>query len=293
MLSYQHEFHAGNFADVHKHLMLWLLLENMLAKPKPYSVVDLYAGSGGYDLTQGPAARAQEWRRGIGRLRPQPQFPPELNTFLRSVYGPDPVPSALSYYPGSPEWVRQRLRADDRLHACELHPQAYAALRARFHSDPRCHIHKRDAREAAVGLLPPQPRRGLILLDPPYERQQEYTEVPAMVRAIRERWQTGIVLLWYPLLQDGLAPALRTTLWEQYPNERRLLSELRLSEPVQGHGLQGSGLLILGAPWQFADRVAQNLRPVWRALDPENQGGLFQAEGLENVAGRPQLVRVG
>jgi 23S rRNA (adenine2030-N6)-methyltransferase len=293
MLSYQHEYHAGNFADVHKHLLLWLVLDALLARPKPFVVLDLFAGAGQYRLDAGAARRSGEWRHGIGRLWSFAGGPPPLRAYLDSLralhHGPAAEPS---WYPGSPQLVRSRLRAQDRLIACELHPAAHAALQAALRSDARCHVHRRDAREAARALFPPEPRRGLALLDPAYERSAEYDETAEIAAEIRRRWNTGTLMVWYPILAEGRHAALRERLLATHAGERILFSELRLSQPVRGPGLQGSGMAVLGAPWQFERQAQQTLFAAWPFLDPDRSGGLFQALALENQAGRPQFHRV-
>ena len=292
MLSYQHEYHAGNFADVHKHLVLWLVLDSLLAREKPFVALDLFAGSGLYRLDKGAAARSGEWREGVGRLWSLDRGPNTLRAWLDAIRGLQPDPERLTAYPGSPALIRKRLREQDHLVACELHPGAYAALQNVLRGDPRCHPHRRDAREAARALFPPQPRRGLALLDPAYERVQEYAEIPEITREIRRRWNTGIILVWYPLLEEGRHPQLRDALLSRHPEEAILFSELRLSEPPRGPGLQGSGMAVLNMPWQLDQRVREVLLPAWKRLDPESRGGLFQATALENTRGRPQFVRI-
>jgi 23S rRNA (adenine2030-N6)-methyltransferase len=292
MLSYQHEYHAGNFADVHKHLVLWLVLDALLARPKPFVALDLFAGSGLYSLDRGPAARSGEWRDGIGRLWALNRCPSPLRAWLDAIRSLQPDPGRLTTYPGSSALIRQRLREQDRLVACELHPGAHAALQDALGADPRCHLHRRDAREAARALFPPEPRRGLVLLDPAYERVQEYAEIPEMTREIRRRWNTGTIVVWYPLLEDGRHPQLRSALLSRHPGEEILFSEMRLSEPLRGPRLQGSGMAVLNMPWQLDRRVREVMSPVWRELDPQGRGGLFQATALENVRDRPQFERI-
>ena len=292
MLSYQHEYHAGNFADVHKHLVLWLVLDALLARPKPFVAVDLFAGSGQYPLDRGPAARSGEWRDGIGRLWSLNRAPEPLRVWLDVVRSLQADPGRLKTYPGSPALIRQRLREQDRLVACELHPGAFAALQETLRADSRCHLHRRDAREATRALFPPEPRRGLALLDPAYERVQEYAEIPERTREIRRRWNTGIIVVWYPLLEEGRHPQLRDALLSRHPGEEILFSEMRLSEPPRGSGLQGSGMAVINMPWQLDRKLPEVLFPVWERLDPERHGGLFQTLALENTVGRPQFERI-
>ncbi len=293
MLSYQHEYHAGNFADVHKHLLLWLVLDSLLARPKPFVALDLFAGAGQYPLDAGAARRTGEWREGIGRLWAHAEGPAPLRAYLDSLHALQPVPGEdPRLYPGSPQLIRSRLRARDRLIACELHPTAHAQLHTALRSDSRCHVHRRDAREAARALFPPEPRRGLVLLDPAYERSAEYDEVAAIAADIRRRWNTGVLMIWYPILAEGRYAALRDRLLAAHAGEDCLVSELRLSQPIRGPGLQGSGMIVLGAPWQLPRQARQTLFAAWQSLDGDRSGGLFQLHALENGRGRPHFERV-
>src|SRR5208282_4452142 len=155
-----HAFHAGNFADCMKHALLVRLVRALQRKPAPICVLDTHAGAGSYDLSAGPAERTCEWRGGIGRLLDDPPQP--LAAYVELV-------RQLGLYPGSPVVSRALLRPDDRLVCCELHPDEHAALHRRFAGDAAVAVHRRDAWEALGALLPPQPRRGLVLIDPPYE----------------------------------------------------------------------------------------------------------------------------
>src|SRR5689334_13642695 len=162
-MNYRHVFHAGNHADVFKHAALVFILERLREKPQPFSVLDTHAGIGLYDLTSDAARRSPEFEAGIvkamaARLASAPAY-----LELVEAMGP-------GIYPGSPEIVARMLRPDDRLMACELHPADVETLKARYRADPRIAIHHRDGYEAVGGLLPPDPRRGLVLIDPPFEQ---------------------------------------------------------------------------------------------------------------------------
>ncbi|WP_024325961.1 23S rRNA (adenine(2030)-N(6))-methyltransferase RlmJ [Thioalkalivibrio sp. AKL19] len=293
MLSYQHDYHAGNFADVHKHLVLWQVLEALRGRDKPFVALDLHAGAGGYDLTGARARKTDEATSGIGRLwAAESTLPVAVRDFLGTMLAMQPRAPRLTEYPGSPLLIQARLRERDRLVACELHPEAYERLQARLGGDARCHVHKRDAREAARALFPPEPRRGLALLDPSYERKAEYREVAGMVATIRRRWNTGIILVWYPILAGRPDHAMREQLRAEL-DDPWLVSELRIApDPERHFGLAGSGMLVLRPPWQLEARLPEVLAPVWQLLDPEGGGGLYQAAVLENGVGDPTLRRV-
>lgn len=292
MLDYQHQRHAGNFADVHKHLVLWSVLEALRGRDKPFVAIDLYAGSGRYDLARGIARKTGEWEQGIGQLwrdRHDVETRSALGGYLADIVALQPDADRLQVYPGSPLLMQAGLRGQDSLIACERQPETYAALKQALQGDARCHAHQRDAREAAQALFPPQPRRGFVLLDPPYKRRDEYAEVVRMTRTIRERWNTGTILIWYPVLSGRPDHALREALTGGL-GDPWLVNELRIArDPARHTGLAGSGVLILRPPWQLEERLIESLKVVHATLDPDGLGGLYRAEGLENAAGDPSL----
>lgn len=245
MLSYRHAFHAGNFADVHKHGALILGIEALRRKPTAFCVIDAYAGAGAYSLS-GPAALTGEWRDGIGKALAATAPPIALEPYLERVRAANTA-SALTDYPGSPALAAAMLREHDRLVCLELHPADHGLLKAHFAADKRVQVHRRDAHEGLPALLPPAEKRGLVLLDPPYERSEEYAEVPASLRRAYARWPNGSYLLWFPLLAGS--PHERLVADLAAGDIRRLLvQELRLHPDV--HGLRGSGILWINPPWQ-------------------------------------------
>lgn len=290
---YQHDVHAGNFADVHKHLLLWQVLDSLRGRDKPFVAIDLHAGAGGYCLSSARARQTDEAASGIGRLWScAGSLPPIVEEYLSALRDLQPNPPQLAEYFGSPLLIQARLRERDQLIACEQNPETQARLKGRLTEDARCHVHRRDAREAATALFPPEPRRGLVLLDPPYQRKTEYREVVAMVQSIRQRWNTGTILIWYPVVAGRPDHAMREQLRAEL-DDPWLVSELRIApDPERHRGLAGSGMLVLRPPWQLETLLAETLLPVWRLLDPEGAGGLYQASALENGAGDPTLRRV-
>lgn len=253
MLSYRHAFHAGNFADVHKHAAFVLGIEALRRKPAPFCVLDAYAGAGAYSLEDQPAALTGEWRDGIGKVLAAADSPEALSPYLQCVRAANP-PGTLANYPGSPALAAALLREHDRLVCLELHPDDHRLLKACFSAERRVHVHRRDAHEGLPALLPPAEKRGLVLLDPPYERRQEYAEVPARLRRAHSRWPEGSYLLWYPLLAGN--PHERLVAELAAGDIRRILAqELRLSPHAPG--LRGSGLLWLNPPWQAETELQQ------------------------------------
>ena len=196
MLSYQHAYHAGGPADLHKHAALAELLARLTAKPRGIAYVETHAGRGLYDLAAPEALKTGEAARGIGRVAPDPATPfGRALAAARAAHGPDA-------YPGSPLIARTLLRPQDRLTLMELHPAEHRALRAAL-AGPGVAIHRRDGFEGALALAPFTPRRGLVLLDPSYEVKTDYAAAAGFVRRLLAKWPETAVLVWYPVLPAG------------------------------------------------------------------------------------------
>jgi 23S rRNA (adenine2030-N6)-methyltransferase len=256
MLSYQHAYHAGGPADVHKHALLVLVLDHLRRKDKPFIVLDLQAGEGVYDLTSPEALKTGEYARGIGRVWQQRTGGPALTAYLAAI---DTLnPAALQTYPGSPAISQHGLRAQDRLILNELHPSAHATLRRWARRDHRITVHNRNAGEALGALLPPEIRRGLVLVDPSYEDRHEYATTAAQVTNAVTKWAEGIFAVWYPLLADNR----HQPLWDGLAKLKQpmLASELHLDvgglADAPELGLRGSGMIMINPPWQFAAEAA-------------------------------------
>jgi 23S rRNA (adenine2030-N6)-methyltransferase len=266
MLSYRHGFHAGNFADVHKHVALVTLLRAMRRKEKPFTYVDTHAGAGAYALEES-SSRVAEWREGIARLREVAAqhpagLPASVSDYLALVdaaasggdtAGDAAAATADPLYPGSPSLAQALLREQDRAMLIELHTSEAPRLKARFRGDRRVAVHApRDAREGLRAVLPPSTPRGLVLIDPSYERVEEYDETARLIGVVRRRWSTAAVAVWYPLL-GGPRRNRHRRLFEAVkplglPEIAR--DELCVADPARS-GLIGSGLLVIGAPWPY------------------------------------------
>jgi 23S rRNA (adenine2030-N6)-methyltransferase len=251
-----------------KHALLVWLLGALQRKPTPIAVLDTHAGAGAYDLTAGPAERTGEWRGGIGRLLDDPPAP--LALYVGLVH-------QLGLYPGSPMLIRGLLRPDDRLACCELHPQEYAALRRRFTGDPAVAVHRRDAWEALGALLPPQPRRGLVLIDPPYEAADELDQLVAGLTAGWARFRTGVFAAWYPIKHRAPVRAFFAAL-RQSGIRDLVAAELLLREPLDPARLNGCGMLVINPPYRFETDAL----PILAAL-LDRLGGREPGEGAEMV----------
>lgn len=261
-MNYRHAFHAGNFGDCMKHALLVWLLGALQRKPTPIFVLDTHAGNGRYDLHEGPAARTGEWRSGIARLLDEP--PPELDAYISVV-------RSLGLYPGSPTIIRALLRGDDRLACCELHPEDAAALRKLFARDRQVAVHHRNAWEALGALLPPQEKRGLVLIDPPFEDKEEFSELARGLAAGRSRFPHGVFAAWYPIKQRG---PVRRFLDDMRQGGIRdiVTAELCLREPTDPTRLNGCGVLVVNPPYHFEQEIAPILDALLHRLGNRERG---------------------
>ena len=270
MLSYRHAFHAGNHADVFKHAVLTLVLASLRQKDKPFTYLDTHAGGGLYDLFGEQAQKTSESRDAIGRLWAQRSRWPELQDYFSAIAAHNPE-EELRHYPGSPEIARQLSRPQDKLTLLELHPRESEILRGNLGFDRRVSIHHRDAFEGLNALLPPTPRRGVVLIDPPYEQRSEYPQVASSLQKAWQRWPTGIYVVWYPLLPRGRDQSellLRQMQAGGYAS--LLMAELEVDGQNPDFGMHGSGLAIVNPPWQLDQQLEQLLPMLAEALQVGN-----------------------
>jgi len=261
-VNYRHAYHAGNFADCVKHAVLVWLLRAQQRKPAALFVLDTHAGACCYDLESGPAARTGEWRSGIARLLEDP--PPPLADYVGLV-------RSLGLYPGSPAITRALLRPEDRMACCELHPEDAAALRRHFAGDRQVAVHHRDAWEALGALLPPQQRRGLVLIDPPFEDPQEFVHLAHGLAIGWQRFRTGVYAAWYPIKQRASVRQFLADL-RQRPMRDIVTAELCLREPVDPARLDGCGLLVVNPPYRFEQEVPAILTALLERLGDREPG---------------------
>jgi 23S rRNA (adenine2030-N6)-methyltransferase len=251
MLSYRHAFHAGNFADVFKHVLLLQLIQALQRKEKPFCVLDTHAGAGRYDLYSMVAAKNREYADGIGRLWYQPELGLELNEYRNQVRALNPD-GELHYYPGSPRLIRALLRLNDRLILTELHSSDHRLLKAEFAGDRQTAVHHADGYASLKAFLPPVERRGLVFIDPAFELRDEFDRLLEAVQVIHQRWAGGMIALWYPILDR--APSLR---WHRALQELAIPAILCAELGVQPYdapfGLHGCGMVIINPPWRLDD----------------------------------------
>ncbi|MCQ0970804.1 23S rRNA (adenine(2030)-N(6))-methyltransferase RlmJ [Paracoccus sp. TK19116] len=253
MLSYQHAYHAGNLADLHKHALLAVALDYMTAKPKPLSYLESHAGRGLYRLDGPEARRTGEAQAGIQRAEAQGWLPsdhPLLRalTAVRRGHGPDA-------YPGSPMIAAQILRPDDRIDLAELHPAEHAALAGLPDLMGRARLHAQDGLAMAKAMCPPEPRRGMLLIDPSYEVKADYDRLPGAIAGLARKWNVGVIALWYPILADARHRPMAEALMRDHPAALR--SEVGFAPAREGHGMQGSGMIVLNPPYGLEDEAAR------------------------------------
>lgn len=257
-MNYRHSYHAGNFADVFKHAILSLLLQTLHAKEKPFCYLDTHAGAGLYDLHATPAQKTGEYRQGIGHFWGTQDVPPEMAGYLAAVHAVNEG-AALRYYPGSPRVARHFLRPQDRMVLMELHPEEAHALKQEFRGDAQVHVHEMDGFLGLKGFLPPPERRGLVLIDPPFERTDDFEQLVEGLKTAHQRWSTGIYALWYPLKDSQLVQRFHQQLVAS-GLRKLLLTEIQLhAEPLPGQ-LFGCGMIITNPPWRL-DGTLQTLLP--------------------------------
>jgi 23S rRNA (adenine2030-N6)-methyltransferase len=257
-MNYRHAYHAGNFADVLKHAVLAATLLRMRARPKPMSYLESHAGAGVYRLDAPEARRSAEAQQGILRLARSRPKSTALAAYLRAVTAMPGNEEDLRVYPGSPALAAQLLGPDDRLVLAEIVPAEAAALRQLFRTDPRVAVHCRDGWEGIGSLLPPTPRRGLLLVDPPYEAPEDLDRVAARLALARRRWPVGVLAAWYPIKdRRALEPFYRALAGAGLGELLRV--ELSVRPDDNPAGLNGSGMLIAAPPWGLAEELRELL----------------------------------
>lgn len=269
-MNYRHAYHAGNFADVVKHAVLALLVERLKLKDSAFCVLDTHAGIGRYDLRSVPAQKTGEFRAGILRLleRDARSLPGELKPYLGAVRalngGANFSASSLRWYPGSPRLVRSLMRRQDKLTLLELHPEDAASLSELFSRDRHVTVRQADGYTGLKALLPPPERRGLVLIDPPFERRDEFELLVRGLRQAYRRWATGQYLLWYPIKDrppvDDFHAALKAA---SIP--RILVVEFLLRPADDPERLNGCGLILVNPPWKM-DEVLGTLLPALASI---------------------------
>lgn len=274
-MNYRHAFHAGNFADVLKHVVLIMLVEHLKRKPAPFFYLDTHAGRGLYDLSDAQSQRSGEYKGGIGRLLdlPAASLPPEVAAYVRLVReSAGKGHSAITAYPGSPTIVARLRRPTDRLVLMETLPREAAALRAAIGRQRLVSVLESDGYAALKAHLPPRENRGLVLIDPPYESELEFDKVIAGLETAHERWPTGTYCIWYPRT-DRAGPVRLHRELERSGIRRVLDVTLDVLPSDAQVGMAGAGLVLVNPPWQIDARLRELLPKLHRLISPDGLGG--------------------
>jgi 23S rRNA (adenine2030-N6)-methyltransferase len=276
-LNYRHAFHAGGFADVIKHIVLVRILLHLQEKPAAFRVIDSHAGAGRYDLTGDEAKRSGEWLTGIARIM-QARFSEQaaalIKPYLDIVRAFNPAPATLAAYPGSPLIARALLRPQDRLTACEVEPTARKQLIEQLRRDTQARVVDLDGWTALPAFVPPNERRGLVLVDPPFEAKDEFERLATGFSTAFAKWPTGSYVLWYPAKSrratDELARHVAATAASVKPPGKALRLEFSVAPQATGSALASTGLLIVNPPWTLQGE----LKTILPGLEkPLGQGG--------------------
>jgi 23S rRNA (adenine2030-N6)-methyltransferase len=272
-MNYRHAFHAGNFADVMKHALLVRILVYLQRKETPVRVIDTHAGVGLYDLTANEAERTGEWIDGVGRL--DEAFAPEVEELLapyRKVVADVRARHGGTIYPGSPGILRELLRRQDRGVFVELHPADRAALSETFNAVANLKVLHLDGWTALHALIPPKERRGLVLIDPPYEQPNELERLGTELLEALEKWPTGVYAGWYPIKALEPVDTVMARLHAQSPRPGLRL-ELLVDDPADPTRLNGSGLFVLNPPWSLREEAEILLPALAERLSRGRYGG--------------------
>ncbi len=271
-MNYRHAYHAGNFADVVKHALLTLVLAHLKKKDTAFAVVDTHAGIGRYDLGGVEAGKTNEYQDGIGRLLASDDLPDSLTDYVAAIRALNPDWPQMRYYPGSPRIARHMIRPQDRLALVELHPEDAETLKREFRGDRQVGVHAQDAYVALKALLPPKEKRGLVLIDPPFEIKDEFRQIAKGLGEALRRWPTGIYGVWYPIKE--------TETVDRFLAEAAALgrpcfaAELFRYPPDDPTRLNGTGMLVINPPWQLDQALADLLPVLAQRLQAQGECGL-------------------
>jgi len=270
MLSYRHSYHAGNYADVLKHSVLIHILEYLKNKDKPFCYVDTHAGAGMYSLRSEQAVKTNEYQQGIGALWQQDDLPraiAEYRELIKSFNGAD----QLAFYPGSPLIAMELMRKQDRLFLYELHNTEIKILEAAIKKDKRVTVLHKDGFQGCLRLMPPQQRRGLVLIDPSYEIKTDYQQVTEAIIQLHKRFATGTYALWYPVVERQRINELEEKITGSQLRNVQLF-ELAQAADSDQYGMNASGMIVVNPPWTLKAEMEQVLPYLAKHLGIEGQG---------------------
>ncbi len=269
-MNYRHVYHAGNFADVFKHIILVSLIQSLHRKETGFCYLETHAGIGVYDLQSDATQKCKEFKDGIKKVLGRPDQPALIQDYLNCVKKLNES-DELRYYPGSPYFARQFLRSQDRMVLSELHPDDFLTLKKVFSNDSQTAIHHQDGYQSLKAFLPPKERRGLVLIDPPYEKAEELAALPGILAKAVDRFETGIYALWYPIKTERRLSYFYRDLKNKIKRPMLIAEMYVHPEDVQTE-LNGCGMIVVNPPWQF-DRQLEIILPwLWKTLSVEGQG---------------------
>lgn len=283
-MNYRHEYHAGNFADVFKHIMLTRMIEYFKRKDKAFRYIDTHAGSGSYVLPEyvqnpdDPKQQVPEWLNGVARLKnwqPSEKIANLVEPYLSIVLGEKGLPN----YPGSPVLARQLMRKQDRLSACELHPEEFDNLKANFQGDYQARIMELDGWLVAGSQLPPKENRGLVLIDPPFELPAEFNRLIDSLEKCAKRWAGGTMACWYPLKHDGDVRLFKSLLKESGISNL-FIFEMMIDRPTTPPKLYGNGMIVRNPPYILGQDMAAILKELTPVLETSKGTGSWKIERL-------------
>ena len=264
MLSYRHAFHAGNFADVLKHSVLTLVLDYMTRKEKGFHYIDSHSGAGMYQLANEFAQKTGEYKGGIAKLINEQNLPEALQPYIDLIkeFNLDSEASDLDLYPGSPAIAKRFMRRQDSTHLFELHSTDIQHLTDFCYRWKKSFVKQSDGYQGVLGLLPPPSRRGVVLIDPPYELKEDYQKAVSTIIKAYAKFATGTYILWYPVVKRELVEEMKRTFTnaESNCNVKNLLQiEFCLSGDTEEYGMTGTGLFIVNPPWQLTKQMEEVL----------------------------------
>ncbi|HSW69378.1 MAG TPA: 23S rRNA (adenine(2030)-N(6))-methyltransferase RlmJ [Gammaproteobacteria bacterium] len=269
-MNYRHTYHAGNIGDVLKHIVLIALIQSLKRKETPFCYLETHAGIGSYDLLADTTQKSREFENGIQKIFNTEHSPDLIQDYITCVKSLNQA-NTLRYYPGSPYFVKQLLRSEDRMILSELHPEDFQTLKKFFIREKQIAVHHQDGYQSLKAYLPPKERRGLVLIDPAYEKPNELMQLPKLLAEALKRWETGIFALWYPIkTQEQLKPFYCEL--TEYIHRPFLRVELCVHSDEIALELNGCGMIIMNPPWQLDEKLEEILPFLWNMLNINKQG---------------------
>ena len=276
MLSYRHSYHAGNHADVLKHIVLTLCINSLKEKEKPFLYLDTHSGAGRYLLQSEHSEKTGEYLSGINLIWQQSETPELLNTYLSVLKRYNPFDN-LKYYLGSPLIAKQLLREQDKINLTELHPTDYPLLRQEFSKDKRARVLREDGFSQLKSKLPPESRRGIILIDPSYEIKDDYQKIPKALLEAYKRFATGIYLIWYPVVSRTQTQKMIDEI-VNLGIKKISQFEFAIKPDNNQKGMTASGMIVINPPWKLQQQMQTIMPWLKNTLDTEKTGNYFIKE---------------